>query len=140
MKTTDFPCYLTSFLKIYLPGEKGVSENTILSYRDTFILFLNFLKDGKNIPAENITLEIITKDIIIDFLDWKENQRECSITTRNIRLAAIHSFFRYLQYQNPENLQEWQRILSIPVKKSVRLCVFKNPFSCNHFYGTIKVP
>ncbi len=118
MKTADFSYYLTSFLKIYLPGEKGVSENTILSYRDTFILFLNFLKDSKNILAENITLEIITKDIIVDFLDWIENHRQCSLTTRNIRLAAIHSFFRYLQYQNPENLQEWQKILSIPVKKT----------------------
>jgi site-specific recombinase XerD len=108
MKEADFSYYLTSFLKIYLPGEKGFSENTILSYRDTFILFLNFLKDSKNIPAESITLEIITKDIIVDFLDWIENHRQCSITTRNIRLAAIHSFFRYLQYQNPENLQEWQ--------------------------------
>lgn len=118
MKNDDFSYYLTSFLKKYLPGEKGVSENTILSYRDTFILFLNFLKDTKNISAENITLKIITKDTIVEFLDWIENQRQCSITTRNIRLAAIHSFFRYLQYQNPENLQEWQRILSIPVKKT----------------------
>ncbi|MFW5988385.1 MAG: tyrosine-type recombinase/integrase, partial [bacterium] len=118
MKNADFSYYLTSFLKNYLPGEKGVSENTILSYRDTFILFLKFLKDRKNISAENITLEIITKNIIVDFLDWIENHRHCSITTRNIRLAAIHSFFRYLQYQNPENLQEWQRILSIPVKKT----------------------
>jgi site-specific recombinase XerD len=118
MKNADFSYYLTSFLKNYLPGEKGVSENTILSYRDTFILFLKFFKDRKNISAENINLEIITKDVIVDFLDWIENHRHCSITTRNIRLAAIHSFFRYLQYQNPENLQEWQRILSIPVKKT----------------------
>ncbi|MFW6271314.1 MAG: site-specific integrase, partial [Bacillota bacterium] len=118
MKTADFSYYLTSFLKIYLSGEKGVSENTILSYRDTFILFLNFIKDAKNIPAENIILEIITKDIIIDFLDSIEKERQCSVTTRNTRLAAIHSYFSYFQYQNPENLQEWQRILSIPVKKT----------------------
>ncbi|KXS47917.1 MAG: site-specific recombinase XerD [Halanaerobium sp. T82-1] len=118
MKNTDFSYYLTTFLKNYLPGEKGVSENTILSYRDTFILLLKFFKDRKNISAENITLEIITKDIIVDFLGWIEVQRHCSITTRNIRLAAMHSFFRYLQYQSPENLQEWQRILSIPVKKT----------------------
>ena len=77
MKTADFSYYLTSFLKIYLPGEKGVSENTILSYRDTFILFLKFFKDSKNISAENITLEIITKDIIVDYLDWIENYRHC---------------------------------------------------------------
>ena len=49
---------------------------------------------------------------------WLEEERRCCAATRNVRLAALHSFFKYLQYQNPENLMEWQRILSIPVKKT----------------------
>ncbi len=117
MRPTDFSYYLTSFLKQYLPGEKGSSINTIASYRDAFILFLRFLKNMKNIAADNLTLNMITRDMVIEFLDWIESERNCSIATRNVRLAAIHSFFQYLQYQNPDNLQEWQRILSIPVKK-----------------------
>jgi len=118
MKPTDFSYYLTSFLIKYLPGETGASKNTIASYRDTFILFLGFLKDIKGIPADRLNLDMVTKDLVVEYLDWTENERYCSIATRNVRLAALHSFFHYLQYQNPDNLLEWQRILSIPVKKA----------------------
>lgn len=118
MKPTDFSYYLTGFLTKYLPGEIGASKNTINSYRDTFILFLRFLKEEKEISAELLTLNIITKNIVTEYLDWTENGRKCSVSTRNVRLAAIHSFFRYLQYENPENLLEWQKVLSIPIKKT----------------------
>jgi len=118
MRPTDFSYYLTGFLIKYLPGETGASKNTIASYRDTFILFLGFLKDIKGIPADRLTLDMVTKDLVVEYLDWTENKRHCSTATRNVRLAALHSFFQYLQYQNPDNLMEWQRILSIPVKKA----------------------
>lgn len=61
---------------------------------------------------------MVTKDMVVEYLEWTENKRHCSISTRNVRLAALHSFFHFLQYQNPDNLLEWQRILSIPVKKA----------------------
>ncbi len=118
MKPTDFSYYLTIFLTKYLPSEIGASRNTIASYRDTFILFLVFLKDVKDIPAERLTLDMVTKDMVVEYLEWTENKRHCSAATRNVRLAALHSFFHFLQYQNPDNLLEWQRILSIPVKKT----------------------
>jgi len=118
MKPTDFSCYLTRFLSKYLPDEAGFGTNTISSYRDTFILVLRFFREEKSIKAQNISLEMFTKNVIVDFLDWIENQRNCSTSTRNVRLAAIHSFFYFLQYENPDNLLEWQRILSIPVKKA----------------------
>lgn len=118
MKPTDFSKYLTDFLTRYMPGEMGASGNTIASYKDTFILLLTFSRDKKAIPANKLTLSLITKGLIVEFLDWIETERKCSAATRNVRLAALNSFFRYLQYQNPENLLEWQRILSIPVKKT----------------------
>ncbi|HHY76874.1 MAG TPA: tyrosine-type recombinase/integrase [Firmicutes bacterium] len=118
MKTTDFSKYLTEFFSVYLPGEKGASTNTIASYRDTFVLFLLFNKDKRNISAEKLQLKLITKNSVVEFLNWLESERGCTPATRNVRLAAIHSFFRYVQYQNPENMQEWQRILSIPVKRA----------------------
>lgn len=118
VKPTNFSYYLTNFLAKYLPGEVGASKHTIASYRDTFILFLGFLKERKGILADRLTLEIVTKDLVVEYLDWVENERHCSTATRNVRLAAIHSFFKYLQYQNPDNLLEWQRILAIPVKKT----------------------
>jgi site-specific recombinase XerD len=118
MKPTDFSKNLTDFLTCYLPGERGASKNTIASYKDTFILFLTFLKEGKGISAERLTLSQITKEIVVEFLGWLEEERRCCAATRNVRLAALHSFFKYLQYHNPENLMEWQRILSIPVKRA----------------------
>jgi site-specific recombinase XerD len=118
MKPTDFSKSLTDFLTCYLPGERGASKNTIASYKDTFILFLTFLKESKGISAERLTLGQITKEIVVEFLGWLEEERHCCAATRNVRLAALHSFFKYLQYQNPENLMEWQRILSIPVKRT----------------------
>lgn len=118
MRPTDFSYYLTAFLTKHLPGELGASKNTIASYRDTFILFLGFLKGTKSIPIERLTLAMITKNLVIEYLDWTEKFRQCSTATRNVRLAALHSFFQYLQYQNPDNLLEWQWILSIPIKKT----------------------
>ncbi|WP_003543349.1 tyrosine-type recombinase/integrase [Desulfotomaculum nigrificans] len=118
MRPTDFSKSLTDFLTCYLPGEKGASKNTIASYKDTFILFLTFMKDEKGILADKVMLKHVNKEIVVDFLDWIEEKRHCCAATRNVRLAALHSFFQYLQYQSPENLLEWQRILSIPVKKT----------------------
>ncbi|AFM41531.1 site-specific recombinase XerD [Desulfosporosinus acidiphilus SJ4] len=123
MKPTDFSKRLTDFLICYLPGEKGVSKNTIASYKDTFILFLTFMKDEKGIPANKLLLKQLTKENIVDFLDWIEESRHCCTATRNVRLAALHSFFHYLQYQCPENLLEWQRILSIPVKRTEKTSI-----------------
>lgn len=123
MKPTDFSYYLTGFLTKFLPGEAGASKNTIASYRDTFILFLRFLSDEKEIPTDVLILNNITKDIVVEYLDWTEGVRKCSTSTRNVRLAALHSFFNYLQYENPDNLLEWQKILSIPVKKTKKKTV-----------------
>ena len=117
MKPTDFSKKLTDFLTTYLPGEKGVSHNTVCAYKDTFLLFLRFMKEKNSINADRLTLSLITQEHIVCFLDWIQKERHCSNSTRNARLGAIHSFFRYLQYKNPSNLHEWQRILSIPIKK-----------------------
>lgn len=100
----------------YLPGERGASSNTILSYKYSFQLFVAFMLEEKNIDAEKLELKSITKNVVVEYLDWLQNNRNCGNRTRNVRLAAVHSFFKYLQYQNPENLHESQRILSIRVK------------------------
>jgi integrase/recombinase XerD len=117
METTDFAKYLSDFFAKYLPGERNVRHNTILAYKDTFIQFITFMKDQKNIGVQKLTLKIITKETVVDFLEWLQQSRHCSNATRNHRLAAIRSFFNYLQYENPERLFEWQKIISIKVKQ-----------------------
>ena len=97
-----------------------MSVNTISSYKITFILFINFVEAEKNINVNKLSLKNITKECVVEFLDWLQEKRHCSDSTRNVRLAALHSFFNFLQYEVPENMNEWQQILSIPVKKAKR--------------------
>jgi integrase/recombinase XerD len=121
MKPTDFSKHLTDFLSKYLPGERGLSVNTIHSYKVTFILLIQFIESDKKIPIAKLSLKDLTQDTVVGFLNWLQATRQCSDSTRNVRLAALHSFFKFLQYSVPENLNEWQRILSIRTKKAKKL-------------------
>jgi len=123
MKKADFPYYLTSFLGKYLPGQRNLSSNTIESYATTFKLFLIYCEDERKVKPERLKLSFITRDVIIGFLDWIEQKRNCAISTRNQRLVALHSFFRYVQKEAPENLYEIQKILGIPDKKGPKTIV-----------------
>ena len=117
MKPTDFAIYLTQFLSDYLPGQKNVSPHTIRSYRDTFKLLLQYFQEREGIPPEKTTMSCITQERVISFLDWLETERGCAVTTRTLRLTAVHSFFRYAQAQAPEALFHFQKVMAIPVKK-----------------------
>ncbi|MDH7579091.1 MAG: tyrosine-type recombinase/integrase [Bacillota bacterium] len=117
MKPTDFAYSLTSYLSKYLPGAVGASSNTIQSYRDTFSILIKYCALEKNIPAEKLTLRQLDRKLIEDFLNWLEEERKCSGSTRNQRLAAIHAFFKYLQLEQPHALHQYQQILAIPMKK-----------------------
>lgn len=123
MKPTDFAKYLTEFLAVYLPSQKNVSRNTIRSYRDTFKLLIRYCQEIKNIPVEKITLNALSNTLLIGFLKWLETDRKCSISTRNQRLAAIHSFFRYIQAEEPEGIFHFQKIMNIPIKKGQKTVV-----------------
>lgn len=116
-KREEFQYYVTRFLTHYMSGQRNLSTNTVSSYADTFRLLLIFLQDRKNIKPDKVRLENLTRDIINDFLDWLEDERKLSAASRNIRLSAIHSFIRYVQSEDPANLLEYQKILSIKNKK-----------------------
>ncbi|MBC2579058.1 site-specific integrase [Clostridium sp. DJ247] len=123
MNKADFPRHLSYFLSKYLPGQKNASTHTIASYRDTIKLFLMFCQEEKSMRPETIRMSELTKELIVGYLDWLEEKRGCSISTRNHRLAVLHSFFQYVQKETPENLFEIQRILSIPSKKHPKAIV-----------------
>lgn len=118
MKPTDLASHLTTFLSEYLPKQKNASNNTIASYRDTFKLLLCYCRDYRGIPVEKLTMEMLTHELIIGFLEWLESDRKCSISSRNQRLAAIHSFFRFSQYEEPKGLANYQKVISVPSKKA----------------------
>jgi len=115
---TNFAKYLCKFLSEYLPHGRNKSPNTITSYRDTFVLFINYMKDVKNVKVEKLTLDQLTCQCVLDFLSWIQQDRECGMATRNYRLAAIHSFISFLQYEQIGQLEQWQKILSIKAVKT----------------------
>ncbi len=114
---TDFAVFLHRFLTSHLAGLRGCSPATIASYRDTFKLLIAWLRDERSIPPERLTLDRIDTDAVTAFLNWLEAARHNSISTRNQRLAAISSFFRWLQSQDPARMAACQEILAIPAKK-----------------------
>ena len=123
MKPTDFAKYLTEFLSEYLPTQKNVSKNTIRSYRDTFKLLITYCQEIKGVSSERITLNVLSSEWVTGFLEWLEMNRKCSISTRNQRLAAIHSFFKYVQAEEPAGIFHFQKITAIPIKKAKKTVV-----------------
>lgn len=117
MLPTDFSKYLTNFLSKYLPGERGASQNTITAYKDTFVMLITYM-ELTGIKLNKLTVGEINRDVIVNFLEWLQSERNNSDATRNARLAAVHSFFKYLQYHYPENLHQYQQVLNIPMKKA----------------------
>ena len=63
-------------------------------------------------------MDTLSSKLITNFLEWLENERKCSISSRNQRLAAIHSFFRYVQSEEPSGIFHFQKVIAIPVKKT----------------------
>jgi len=89
-----------------------------MAYRDTFVLLIRYYRDEIGIPVSKLTLDKLTQTSVSDFLRWLQNTKNCCSSTRNARLAAIKSFFSYLEYENPAYMFECQKIRSIPLKKA----------------------
>jgi integrase/recombinase XerD len=117
MRPTDFATHLTAFLTRYLPAQRNVSPNTIKSYRDAFVLLLRYCRDVRQLAPDRLSLEQIDPPLVLDFLDHLEKERRCKARTRNLRLTALHAFFRYLQTEEPGFLLRCQRILAIPLQR-----------------------
>jgi len=92
---TDFAVFLRRFLTAHLAGLRGCSPNTVASYRDTFKLLIIFFRDDRAIPPDKLTLDRIDTAAVTGFLNWLQASRHNSTSTRNQRLAAVASFYRY---------------------------------------------
>src|SRR5665811_980513 len=114
---TDFAVSLRRFLTDHLAGLRGYSPNTIASYRDAFKLLICYFRDQRSTPPEKLTLERIDAAAITGFLDWLRTSRGNSASTCNQRLAAIDSFFTWMQTQDPARMACYQDILAIPASR-----------------------
>jgi integrase/recombinase XerD len=117
MKQNDLQALLSTYLTKYLPSQKNLSTNTISSYCDTFKLLLNYCVSVKSMRIEKMQLVDISDTLIYDFLEWLIKERGCSVSTINQRIACIHSFFRYVQLQQPGAVLQCGKILLIPIRK-----------------------
>lgn len=113
----NFSYYLSHFLKEYLVVERNVSSKTIRSYKTTFQMLITYFVEEKNMKLTDITFENVIKEMILDFLNYLEEEKKNSIRTRNQRLAAIHSFYQYCSVDEIEHIENIQKILSIKTKK-----------------------
>ena len=120
MRSTTFGQLLSEFFIEHLAGQMNMSQNTIRSYRDTFVLLLRYCRDTMKKPLERLALDDFSAALAKGFLEHLENERCCGASTRNQRLAAIHSFARYVQAEEPQYFLECQRILLLPLKRHER--------------------
>ena len=111
---------LEAFFVERLAGQRQASVHTIASYRDTFRLLLGFIEERRGIAPSRLDLADLDAPLIGAFLDHLERERGSSVRTRNTRLAAIHSLFRFAALRHPEHAGVIQRVLAIPQKRFER--------------------
>jgi integrase/recombinase XerD len=117
MKADKIFKFVQSFFQSHLQHERGLSPNTIVSYRDVIKLFLLYLAGGKEERVKHITFDDFTVDEVTKFLDSLEKKRGSSIRTRNQRLAVLKSFFSYLMTQDVGRSDQFERITKIAMKR-----------------------
>ena len=110
--------HLSTFLREHLPKERRASQHTCEAYAQSFQLLLSFAASRLETTPSKIEIERLDAPLILAFLEHLEKKRGNSARTRNARLAAINSFFRFLEYRVPSCLDQARRIHAIPMKKT----------------------
>jgi integrase/recombinase XerD len=123
MTASTFPALLQRFFTDRLCTQMQASANTIAGYRDTFRLLLRFAGEQRGKAPTRLRIEDVDADLVADFLLHVETARRNSARSRNTRLAAIRSFFRYVAMNEPAHLLHCQRILAMPSKRYVKRTV-----------------
>src|SRR6266536_3049803 len=103
MAKTDIATPIRGFFEQHLLSQRGLSSHTVLAYRDTLKLFLEFVCKKRRKSCTGLSLEDLNADTVRAFMEHLERVRKNSVTTRNLRLAAIHAFFNYLASIDPRH-------------------------------------
>lgn len=110
--------FVESFFREYLQRVRNASRHTVLAYRDTLRLFFSFVADACGRPVADLRLDDLSLEMVMDFLDHLESNRRNGPSTRNLRMTALRTFFRHLIRQDPPRGAQYQRVLSLPSKKT----------------------
>ena len=116
---TPIASHIAAFFRDRLTEQRGASEHTYDSYACTFCLLFDYASQELKVSPSNLSLEQIDASLVEKFLQHLEDQRNNAPSTRNVRLAAIKSFFRFLEYRQPDALDQIRQVLAIPFKKTV---------------------
>jgi integrase/recombinase XerD len=119
-EVTDFPSMLETFFTRRLIAQRKASPHTIASYRDTFRLLLQFAENRLTKAPSRLTMEDLNAPFLGAFLDHLESTRANGARSRNLRLTALRSFFRYAALESPQHSGLIQRVLAIPNKRQPR--------------------
>lgn len=106
------------FFRVHLIGRRDVSPNTVSAYRDALRMLLSFAASRIHQNAVEITLDDLGRETVLAFLDHLEQDRSNSASTRNARLAAVHSFFQFVAQEDATSVDVCQRVLLIPFKRT----------------------
>jgi site-specific recombinase XerD len=120
MNPTSFPTLLHAFFHEWLGRQRNLSRHTVLSYRDTWRLFLRFISERNRRPIVALSLAELDADAVLAFLQHIEDKRKASIGTRNCRLSALHAFFAFVAQREPTAIAQCAEIARIPTKKNNR--------------------
>ena len=119
----NFGILLERFFTQRLMQQRQASAHTIASYRDTFKLLLQFVQKHLRKAPSALALDDIDASLVMAFLDEMERARSITARTRNLRLTAVHSFFRFTAFEAPTHSAQIQRVLAIPAKRFTRALV-----------------
>ena len=120
-KKISFMNHLECYFNTYLPTVKGLSQSTIVSYKATFRILMEFLYTVKGIPSDKVEFSTLDDKLIMEFLSWLETERSCSVSTRNQRLSAIAAFSIYAQNRDFGSAVTFRNcVLKVPKKKAPR--------------------
>jgi integrase/recombinase XerD len=117
---TDLGRELVRFFEEFLPGQRGLSPNTVRSYRDAMLLLLQFAAADAKRPVDRLQVSDLSAERVAAFLNHLQSERSNGIATRNARLGAIHVFARFLAARMPEALGTLQRVIAVPYKRGAR--------------------
>ena len=119
-KKINFMFLLEDYFETYLPYSRGLSSNTIKSYKQSFLLLIRFMLEIKGIVASNIKFSDLTYETLLDFFNWLETERLCKPATRNQRLSAISAFSEYAQNRDFDAASVFRSaVMKLPIKKSI---------------------
>ena len=115
-----FATLVQEFFGPYMLQQRALSTRTVASYRDCFVLMLNYAEEIRSLPAHSFQLSDLSAQFLAGFLDHLEVQRNNSVRSRNVRLAAVRSFLKFAARRDPTNLAVIEQALAVPMKRFER--------------------